>query len=119
MGQGGDYALLPNQPGVGGLAAVHNTSSKDTIQLDRSLLTLVVAGFFSNGRMLLGEANPAFNETLEATFGQFKSKIVDQALQTGGFKVMAVTHLEEDNCFSDSWGGYGKLVSYPPQDHQS
>lgn len=67
-----------------------------------------IAGFFSNGRMLLGESHESFNATLEASFGQFKAKIVDSALQKGGFHVFSPEHIsDETECQEDSWGGAG------------
>ena len=91
-GGGGNYALVPHQNG-------------SSVQLSPEAY---IAGFFSDGRMLLGESNEAFNATLEATFGTFRSKIVDVALQTGGFKVLSPDHIDNaQECASDSWGGYG------------
>lgn len=94
-GQNGDYSLLPNANGTGNAPPLADNS--------------YIAGFFSDGKTLLAQTNPVFNQSIENGFGQFKAKIVDQALQTAGYSVFALTNfLSESACFdSDSGAGYG------------
>jgi len=37
-----------------------------------------VAGFFGNGKFLLDTSDGEFNKTIEAAYGQFKTKVVDK-----------------------------------------
>lgn len=93
MGRGGDYDALPASNGSGyGITLAPDSYT---------------AGFFSDGKFLLSESNPTFNQSIQDSYGTFKSKIVDQALQTGGLQVFALTDLNnEGECSDESlWGG--------------
>lgn len=93
MGRGGDYSGLPTAPGSGFAPALADDS--------------YIAGFFSDGKFLLSESNPTFNESIQNSYGTFKSKLVDMALQTSGLQVFALTDLDnEEECYDeDLWGG--------------
>lgn len=106
MGREGDYHLLPASNGSG-LAPPLSPES-------------YVAGFFSNGKFLLADWNPTFNQSIERFYGTFKSRIVDQALQTGGLRVVALTNLrDEDACLgtdevrNTALGGCEYSLSHP------
>lgn len=98
MGRGGDYSSLPTAPGSGFGPELAPES--------------YIAGFFSDGKFLLSESNPTFNQSIHDSYGTFKSKLVDQALQTGGLSVFALTDLDnEDECHDeDLWGGCKCLI---------
>lgn len=95
MGRGddNDYSSLPTAPGSGYGMELADDS--------------YIAGFFSDGKFLLSESNPTYNQSIHDSYGTFKSKLVDQALQTGGMQVFALTDLEtEEKCQDeDLWGG--------------
>lgn len=50
--------------------------------------------------MLLANGNPLFNQTIEGTYERVREKIVDQALQTAGFKVFVFPNyfISETQC---------------------
>jgi len=52
--------------------------------------------FFHDGGMLVEDADPTFNQTLNLAFGTIKPRIVDAALKTGGFFVFADELLEDE-----------------------
>lgn len=93
LGRGGDYSGLPATNGSGFAPELAADS--------------YVAGFFSDGKFLLSESNEVFNQSIHDSYGTFKSKLVDQALQTGGLQVFALTELDnEEECYDeDLWGG--------------
>lgn len=82
VGGGGNYSTVPHQNGTGVPLAPD----------------MYIAGLFSDGNMLLGESNPAFNNTINAAFSKFRSKIVDQALQTAGYRAVARIDMEKKSC---------------------
>lgn len=84
MGRGGDYSALTGADGNGQGPTFDETS--------------YIARHFSDGKFLLSESSPVFNESIQDSYGTFRSKIVDQALQTGGFQVFALTDKEEKDC---------------------
>lgn len=84
MGRGGDYSLLTGADGNGAGPTLDEES--------------YIARHFSDGKFLLSESSPVFNESIRDSYGTFKSKIVDQALQTGGFQILALTDKEEKDC---------------------
>lgn len=100
IGRGGDYESLPTAPGSARGSMVLGDDS-------------YIAGFFSDGKFLLSEPNPKFNQSIHDLYGTFKSKIVDQALQTGGMKIFAMENLDsEESCKDDSlWGGCESFFS--------
>ena len=51
--------------------------------------------------MLFGESNEMFQQNLEATFGTFKSKLVDVAMQSAGFMVISPDHSKCSHISSD------------------
>ena len=65
MGGGGDYAGLPGAPGSGYL---YPTLANDSY----------IANFFSDGKFLLADQNEFFNQSIQNSYGTFKSKIVSQ-----------------------------------------
>ncbi|KAK5175180.1 uncharacterized protein LTR77_000317 [Saxophila tyrrhenica] len=99
MGRGGDYSALPTAPGSGTAEPLPDDS--------------YIAGFFSDGKFLLAESSPLFTNTVQATYGTFKAKIVDQALQSGGLQVFAQSFDEEDYCKDENVGGPGAIWMDP------
>ncbi|KAK3720009.1 hypothetical protein LTR37_004132 [Vermiconidia calcicola] len=84
-GKGDDYEFLPGQEGVSG-----NYPNENPIAL-----------FYHDGGMLLGAANPTFNDTLDAAFSTMRPRIVDQALVTGKFFVFAdEIYADEESCLT-------------------
>ena len=73
--------------------------------------------------MLLSESSDNFNDTIHDSFGYFKAKIVDQALQTGGMQVFGLSAIDNaDDCASDTGlGGCESLqccsMSYSSANH--
>jgi len=84
MGRGGDYSALTGADGSGSGPKFDQES--------------YIARHFSDGKFLLSESSPVFNESIQNSYGTFKSKIVDQALQTGGFQVLALTDKKKKDC---------------------
>lgn len=67
--------------------------------------------------MLIGLGNPAFNETIDATFALLKTKIVDAALQAGGYRVVGSEN--QDECPGDDVDGMCMWLMYkePERDY--
>lgn len=93
MGRGGDYSSLPAANGSGFAPPLSPES--------------YIAGLFSDGKFLLSDSSQTYEDSIKTSYGKFKTKIVDQALQTGGLHVFALTDLEtEEECKSEEfWGG--------------
>ncbi|KAE9378800.1 hypothetical protein N431DRAFT_460127 [Stipitochalara longipes BDJ] len=100
VGGGGNYAELPHQNG-----------SKAHLNTNQP-----IAGFFSDGKMLMGNRDPTFNTTIKNAFGLFTLKIVDTAVQTAGIVVLEVP-VTKKVCTSPSKpgeSGYGWQWVVPP-----
>lgn len=83
MGGGGDYSSLPTAPGSGYASVALDPES-------------YIAGFFSDGKWLLAESDETYQSSVEYSYGSLKTKVVDQALQTGGLAVFGLTDLETE-----------------------
>ena len=79
--KGDDYNFLPGQAGINGPYPEENNA---------------IAQFFHDGNMLLGAADPTFNQTLEDAFSTMRPRIVDQALVTGKFFVFVRPNPSKD-----------------------
>lgn len=80
--EGEEYEWLPHSDGSGPLE-----------------LTSPIAGFFADGKMLATDGY--FKDTIEHGFGQFKNKIIDQALVSGGLQVR-ILPVRMFDCVCDS-----------------
>ncbi|KAK5173346.1 uncharacterized protein LTR77_002027 [Saxophila tyrrhenica] len=95
--EGESFGLLPHgDPRPDGWGGETNTSP--------------ITGFYADGKTLLSSTHPSFRQTIEGAFGQFKTKVIDLAIQAGGLRIINVDLVdseEECNDNDNAFSGYG------------
>lgn len=83
-GRGGEYAELPHANGTGPVPLGDE---------------MYVAGFFADGKYLLGEASQDYKDYMEDSFKMWTPKVVDMALKTVGYQILHLyKHTTEEKC---------------------